>query len=152
MCDVCVAESALSRGGAVIRWSDAPRNIPVVHVIATGKGAEFKPARFRVRLTCASLAEVAVNRERKKLGLKRGELAPKCVQKKMVGVLLRLVKRDQDRAKWSTPMRTADLAGAMSQYGFDTPWRFVPKLVKAWLRGERKMPTVAELKAEQSRA
>lgn len=148
MCDVCVAESALSKGGAVIRWNDAPRNIPVVQVLATGKGAEFKPARFQIRLFSTS-ADPAIQAERKKLKLQPGQALPKRGQEKLVKLALSFVKRDQKRRKWSASMRTTDLAGAMGTYGFDMAWKYVPGPVKAWLRGERKLPTVAELKKHE---
>lgn len=51
MCDVCCAEMALKKGGAVFDWAEdpqAPRGLSL-HVEMTGQGSEGKgEARFRV--------------------------------------------------------------------------------------------------------
>lgn len=142
MCDVCVADAALAatRCGSVkckafqegeeVRWSEAPsvpvkrwpgpqpyrkqrpmrghrpllrRPAPSVYVRARGKGSEFKPAEYQIRI---------------------GE-------------------QDWPK-KWT---KTDDLANPMGLYGFDVKWRFVPKPVRDWVLGLRKMPAEIELRS-----
>jgi hypothetical protein len=44
--------------------------------------------------------------------------------------------------KWT---KTDDLARPMGLYGFDVRWKFVPKIVRDWVLGLRKMPTEQEI-------
>jgi hypothetical protein len=42
-------------------------------------------------------------------------------------------------------LRTDDLAGVMGTYGFDVHWYAVRPVVKAWVEGKRRLPTIAEV-------
>lgn len=150
MCDVCVAERALwstrcgrkkcmaYEEGALFAMSEAPRIPSSAHPyfgrIRPWRGQRAtRKARFRQ--TSLHAAPGICVRARGKGRVRAAESAGSY----QIKLEWKLWPKE-----WT---RTRDLAGSMGLYGLDVKWRFMPRIVKNWVLGRRKMPTEAEIKA-----
>lgn len=157
MCDVCVAENALSatacgketcnayRDGHRIAWSTAPhidfKKALATTRVASGPRSRRRP-KHRQKTTSRTLALLFGLPERATLYVRaRGGRGRRGAE----GRGEFQIRREGEG--WSKEWQTTDdLAGAMGMYGLDVKWKYVPKSVQEWATYQTKpMPTLEAL-------
>ena len=158
MCDVCVAENALSttacgketcnafRDGYRIAWSTAPQ-IDFKRALSTTRATSGRSRRRpkhapKTKTMSRTLAMLFGLPERATIYVRaRGGRGRRGAEGRGEFQIRR--EGESWPKEWQT---TDDLAGAMAMYGLDVKWKYVPKLVQEWATYRTKaMPTLEAL-------